>query len=351
MGSDCAEIGSGRSRERRDCGNCGVSCFLGAGYSFIAGVPLARDLLRPNYVLGLSEGSRKRFAAVREHYENWQQHHPADYPEQYLGGLYSGLLKDAPPWNWAVEYVCAVIASAGSPPASLNRNPRYSNRLNRPSKYTVYRRFWSVVLSKAEELAILTTNYDILIEQTLRHRPMQRPPSPGCFYGGLPRPQQLKGAAQPFSRWSPERFIEMTGRVPVYKLHGSLNWSLTGETLVMYQDMRAAYRSGGNAAIIPPIAEKSVPNWLQPVWYEAEAALRNSGVWVICGYSAPVYDTEVLQLLKKGAAGRSLRIFLLSPDSDFLRVRWNNLNPEADIVPLPGLPEGIQALADKLAEF
>jgi hypothetical protein len=329
-----------------------VSCFLGAGYSFIAGVPLAKDLLRPNYVLALSERTRKRFAEVLEHYEDWQERHPSDYPEQYLGGLYAGLLGgDAPPWNWAVEYVCAVIASAGTPPASLNRNPRYSNRLNRPSKSAVHGRFWSAIVSLADELAVLTTNYDTLIERALRHRAMQRPPSPGCFYGGFPRPQQLKGAAQPFSTRSPARLIEMTGSVPIYKLHGSLNWFLAGETVLMYQDARAAYRHGGNAAIIPPIPEKPVPSWLGTVWHEAELALRKSDVWIICGYSAPAYDTEVLRLLKNGSRGRCLRIFLLSPDSDSLRARWNDIALEADIVPLAGLPEAIELLAANLAEF
>src|SRR5712675_1849400 len=106
--------------------------------------------------------------------------------------------------------------------------------------------------------------------------------------------------------------------------------------------MRPAYRSGGNAAIIPPVPEKSVPSWLQTVWREAELALQKSDVWVICGYSAPPYDTEVLRLIKKGSAGRSFRIFLLSPDSESLRERWRDLAPDAEIVPLPGLPEGIQ---------
>jgi hypothetical protein len=326
-----------------------VSCVLGAGYSFVAGVPLAKDLLRPGYVLSMSESSRKRFAVVREHYDNWQQRHPEDYPEQYLGNLYSGLLgPNAPLWKWAVEYLSAVIASAGTPPSSLNRKPRYSNRVNRLSESSVHKRFWSAILSNTDDLAVLTTNYDILIERALRHRPMKRPPSPGCFYGGLPRPQQLKGAAQPFSKWSPEKLIEMTGNIPLYKLHGSLNWSLAGETLVTYQDMRPAYRSGGNAAIIPPVPEKTVPSWLQGVWHDAELALRTSDVWVICGYSAPAYDTEVSRLLKSGSAGRPLRILLLSPDSGGLRPRWNDLAPEANVVPLPGLPEGIGALTRHL---
>src|SRR5579871_6461906 len=136
-----------------------ITCFLGAGYSFISGVPLARGLLRAD-ALAFSERSYKRFAALREHYEEWQERHPTDYPEQYLGCLYTSVLPgNPPPWNWAVEYVSAVIASAGTPPASMNRNPRYSNRLNRPSRCAVHRRFWSAVVNAAGAVAVLTTNY------------------------------------------------------------------------------------------------------------------------------------------------------------------------------------------------
>jgi SIR2-like domain len=212
-----------------------VACLLGAGYSYVAGVPLAKDLLKANYVLALSERSHKRFKVVRKHYEDWQQQNPTEYPEQYLGNLYGGLLgPNAPLWEWAVEYVGAVIASAGTPPASLNRSPRYSNRINRPSKSRAHKDFWNAILSRTRKLSVLTTNYDILIERALRHRPMLRHPSQGCFYGGLPRPQELKGAAQPFSKWSPERLIRMDGSIPIYKLHGSLNWFLFGENVVMY---------------------------------------------------------------------------------------------------------------------
>jgi hypothetical protein len=191
-----------------------VMCFLGAGYSFVAGAPLARDLLGRRYALALAKAARERFTSVLDHYEQWQKHHPTGYPEQYLGALYSGSLgSNAPLWKWAVEYVSSVIASVGTPPSSLNRNPRYSTRINRPSDSDIHRKFWQAILSNADELQVVTTNYDILIEQVLRHRAMQRPPSPGCFYGGLPRPQWLVGAAQPFSKWSPEKLIEMTGSV------------------------------------------------------------------------------------------------------------------------------------------
>jgi hypothetical protein len=326
-----------------------VLCILGAGFSISAGIPLAKDLFRSDYVLAMSEGSRRRFDAVLQRYQRWQQHNPNDHAEQFLGELYQEHLRSInPQWNWAVEYMSAVIASAGTPPQSRNRNPRYSNRISNPIASSVYRSFWKAVVTRSDDVSVLTTNYDILIERGLRHKPMKRPVSPGGFYGGLPRPQWLKGAAQPFSVFSPERLIEMTGGIPIYKLHGSLSWSLNGETLLTYQDLRSAFRNGGDAAIIPPIPEKALPRWLRAVWQEAELVLRRSDVWVICGYSAPPYDIAVRKMLKDGSAGRRLRILLLSPDSNLLRMSLNDLIPKADIIPLPGLPEGIEALADSL---
>jgi hypothetical protein len=207
----------------------------------------------------MSERSRQRFLRVEQHYERWQREHPTEYPEQYMELVYTQRAgPNAPNWEWVVEYVCAAIASAGTPPASLNRNPRYFNRVNRTFYCATHQLFWSALFSVNTDVSVLTTNYDILVERELRHRPMRRPRSPGCFYGGIARPQVLKGAAQPFSQWAPERIIEMTGTVPVFKLHGSLNWVLNGQSIVMFQDMRAVFRHGGTAAIIPPIPQKLV---------------------------------------------------------------------------------------------
>jgi hypothetical protein len=327
-----------------------VICFLGAGFSSIAGVPLARNLFQPSYLLALSARSQNRFYTVLEHYRNWQLANPAAHAEQYMSDLYSGVAgSNAPQWPWVVEYVGAVIASAGTPPRSLNRNPRYSNRVNRPSDCTAHNEFFHSILSASDDLAVITTNYDLLIERALRHRLMLRPASPGCYYGGLPRPQQLKGAAQPFSRWSYDKLIEMTGTIPIYKLHGSLNWSLSGNSIVSYQDMRPAFRHGGNAAIIPPVSEKQIPAWLTAVWGEAAHALRRSAIWVVCGYSAPGYDTEVVRLLRDGCAQTPLTVLLSSPDSQSCVAHWKKIVPRANVIPLPGLPSGIQPIADHIA--
>ena len=39
----------------------------------------------------------------------------------------------------------------------------------------------------------MTTNYDILIERELRHKGMRRVFGPGFYYGGIPKPQLLRG--------------------------------------------------------------------------------------------------------------------------------------------------------------
>src|SRR3954451_15442131 len=135
-----------------------IACILGAGYSFVAGLPLAKDLFTPFWGLAKSEASLKRLAAVREHYDDWQLRHPQDYPEQYMGQIFSGALKDgAPKWEWVVEYVSASIASAGTPGGSHNTNPRYSNRVNRPLLLDTYRSFWRTLTDVSCDISVLTT--------------------------------------------------------------------------------------------------------------------------------------------------------------------------------------------------
>lgn len=73
--------------------------------------------------------------------------------------------------------------------------------------------------------------------------------------------------------------VEMDGAIPVYKLHGSLNWSRVGDELELFQDLRPAFRHGGDAAIVPPVPEKEIPAWLRPVWSSAEAELGALSSW------------------------------------------------------------------------
>ena len=112
---------------------------------------------------------------------------------------------------------------------------RYAGRITRPVNVPEHKAFWDLVLSRLAISAVVTTNYDLLVERGLRHRPMQRPKRPGIYYGGLIRPQVLTGTTLPFSVTKPERLVELEGTIPLYKLHGSLNWGLEAGALSFYQ--------------------------------------------------------------------------------------------------------------------
>ena len=166
----------------------------------------------------------------------------------------------------------------------------------------------------------------------------------------------LKGRAQPFTVKDPQRYVELTGAVPVYKLHGSLNWGRGTGGLELCQDMHPAFISGGNAAIVPPVTEKERPHWLRSVWEGAERALARSRCWIVCGYSLPSYDMGMRDALRTASGGELERVFILDPRSKVLRDDYKEVVGDTSVCCLAGLPRGIEELrmavgADRGAVF
>jgi hypothetical protein len=87
----------------------------------------------------------------------------------------------------------------------------------------------------------------------------------------------------------------LTGRIPLLKLHGSLNWSIDGTKWV---DTRNSRKPQTRALILPPGGSEK-PSLLRPVWSGASEVLLSSEVAVVCGYSFPDYDEDVRNLLRK----------------------------------------------------
>jgi len=324
-------------------------CFLGAGSSHVAGLPLASQLLT-SQVYVASDAALKRCSSVWHDYSAWEadKHEPK---EVYLSQLYARRQdwRGAQLWHNAVELLAAVLAT----PRRVDRisaSPRYLGRITYPVRCNTHDRFWDVILSKTTLKGVVTTNYDILGERGLRHRPMKRPFRPGFYYAGSPRPQVLQGVASPFARANRDRRVELEGSVPVFKLHGSLNWSRLSRGIKMYQDMRAAFRRGGDAAIVPPLPEKEVPCWLLPIWQQAARALEDAALWIVVGYSMPSYDTEVCALLARAGRGHRPFITLLDPLSSQLQKVWRRVVPEAQVVALAGLPSGIDEFVESLSD-
>jgi hypothetical protein len=114
--------------------------------------------------------------------------------------------------------------------------------------------------------------------------------------------------------------------------------------------MRPAFRKGGDAAIIPPLIEKSIPIWLQKTWLEAEKELSRSETWVVCGYSLPLYDKATRDMFKRAAAvGILKKIIILDPNSLELESRFKEIAPSSKIYGIQGLPNGLSEL-EKLIE-
>jgi hypothetical protein len=316
---------------------------LGAGYSAVAGLPLASRLLDADTYIA-SRHAKDRFEKVWQDYDSWHVDNCEAHAEEYLRELY---LRNrgpfAPPFGWAVELVSAVLSSPRGTDAGPI-NPRYAVRLTRPLRSDVHTDFWATIVSCFDRVGVVTTNYDLCIERCLRHRRIARSSMPGFFYVGLPLPQVAKGVALPWRPAERMRTVTLDGSIPVYKIHGSLNWVLQDGRISLFQDARAAFRHGGDAAIVPPIPEKEIPVWLQPVWAEAERRLACAQFWIICGYSLPQYDKAVCQMLSRAATPGEKVLFILDPLNTKLKPRWQEVAPTAEIVCLPGLPGGTTQL-------
>ena len=195
-----------------------------------------------------------------------------------------------------------------------------------------------ILIEHAKLSGVVTTNYDLLIERSLRHRQMKRPPLPGFHYAGLPKSVVALGQAEPWTVYDRRDRISLTGRIPLAKLHGSLNWaaSATG-SITLYQDTRAAFRQGGTAAIVPPIPEKVPPAWLSPIWMAASKLLAGTEIWIVVGYSLPEYDHAIRELLISSAEHHLSTIELHDPYADQLKTRWESLLPSVNILCFPGI--------------
>ena len=362
-----------------------ICCILGAGYSHVAGAPLTRDLFAIRNVAIPSEAAARRFQTVWKDYEAWLLEYPSRNTEEYLADLpkhgrsatwtaNEGYLlgcsdeeataaietrgstfsfpdipvpaRVIPPFEWAVELLGAVLASP-LPCDTTVTNFRYGARVTFPFHCESHSALWREVIGKASHVAAITTNYDILIERALRHRRMTRVFGPGCYYGGIPKPQFLRGSEGPGT--SEAKYVELEGAIPVFKLHGSLNWARTRDGLELFQDLRPAFRGGGNAAIIPPVPEKEIPAWLQPVWSSAEEELARAPIWIVCGYSLPSYDLAITELLRRAAISGNLKLLLvLDPYASDICRRYSTIAHNVQVMALQGLPECIDRLRELL---
>jgi SIR2-like domain len=156
----------------------------------------------------------------------------------------------------------------------------------------------------ADRDVIVTLNYDLLVERELWRRRMWNPRD---GYGVTFPPQAISSQA------------EFSTRIPIYKLHGSLNWEssslcpppvglndfyddgtpifpgyLADESPPAYSPYRGAH---GVCWLMPSRLKQFDRPELLKVWEEAQKAITACDEVVVIGYSLPEADTAARLLL------------------------------------------------------
>lgn len=187
-------------------------------------------------------------------------------------------------------------------------------------------------LEATELVGVVTTNYDIVVDKLLGPRCRGR--LGGFNYGQ--RGEEVVGRHYTSCRggYGP---VELTGRVPLAKIHGSLNWAFDETTdLVHYVDCRPSRGRHYQIAIFPP--GEADAHAFRQVFDLAQRILSAATIWLVIGYSLPDPDEDARQLLASSASKLN-RIHVIDPHSCELAPRFASVVGETMVrlEPLPGL--------------
>ena len=305
-----------------------ITVFLGAGFSAVAGVPLTSQLFDTHpYADSLLRADLIR--RVQDRWERWNAKYGGT-PEEYLAHLDQHYPVDVREAIWYVALVVTLSMPKVRPISGRGKIGAHSIGLT--SGIAVHDEFWTQIFRKTREVSVITTNYDVLAEREIRLGPRLRIPRPGFHYGN--GPEDLRGRPDGIYR---VRTMRACGTVPIYKLHGSISWTIRGSTLYRFHDCRPAVR--GDAALIAPTTRKHVPEAFRSLWNCAGLALRNSCTWIVVGYSFPDYDRAVNELLQSNSS-HNPRVHIFNPDSDVVG-RARTLLRGIEVSEHGGLPDAL----------
>jgi hypothetical protein len=188
------------------------------------------------------------------------------------------------------------------------------------------------VLQHTELVGIVTMNYDVVAEKLLGPRKRGRL---GGFNYGQPG-DVLIGRHYTSSRgaYGP---VELTGLVPLAKVHGSLNWAFSEDGgLIRYVDCRPSRGRRYRVAVFPPGGADMKP--FRQIFDLAERILSTATVWLVIGYSLPDGDEDMRQLLRRSASQLG-RLCIADPQSSEVVQRFERVirGSKVRFETLPGL--------------
>jgi hypothetical protein len=194
------------------------------------------------------------------------------------------------------------------------------------------------------EDTLITFNYDLVVETALYKRKRWNPTD---GYGLEFKAPETVSESNMFKT-----------QIPLYKLHGSLNWDSSALQLsYFYDDNKPIFPGFGDDDFRPSrrYEGKFVRNWLMPsfvkkfsvpglltVWTKALDTLRRAEEVIIIGYSLPETDSAACLLL--GTSGLSVkRLTLVNPEADSLRDRYRSITGNTQIASYAELGEFLKS--------
>jgi hypothetical protein len=218
---------------------------------------------------------------------------------------------------------------------AARRTPRRSNP-------ALLKRFvdWTLALAQAEGLTLISTNYDVVVEESLYARldrdHLAREVDFGVGWYGLGEDEVHPRPAQP--------------RLGLLKLHGSLDWlrcprcehlfiqparSVFGTDRHASAPRRAActcgYRALRHVLVAPSMVRDVRDGSLLAIWQAALDALRRASRWFIIGYSMPPEDVAIRSMFLRALGGRHAApeiVLVQRKDAGGVRDRYRLLAPQ-----------------------
>jgi hypothetical protein len=203
-------------------------------------------------------------------------------------------------------------------------------------RYSTFRSFIGFDLDEPKhDLSFITTNYDLNIECACLFN--HRRTNPGFYIKQIDSHPNLKGDS-----------IYLADGIPLYKLHGSINWFLSEKMDIEIENRvvnvrtfentdwpilplpcASDYKSPTIPIIIPPsFLKPDLPEALKQVWRYSAKALSETNILVFIGYSFPSSDTEMMYFLASTLKeNTNLRaVYIVDPKADDILRRLKTEN-------------------------
>lgn len=316
-----------------------LAVFLGAGFSMAWGLPLASEVMNPIAQAAFpGRWQRELLNRVQSAWQTAQSKTPDISVDEFsrhiqrANGLYGLSVRD-------FTTFLALRLSKSHWQVGRARETKWGTGDHVRKQRDIPKPYGELVrgLRNSELTGVITTNYDIVVEKLLGPMPSGR--LGGFRYGVDDETLIGRHAVSSQYTYGP---VKVSGKVPLLKLHGSLNWELQEDLkLVKYIDTRPSRGQRYTPLVLPP-GDSEAQRLLDSTWKNAEQALRDGIIWLICGYSLPEYDEDIKKLLKDSASDGQ-RIVIMDPNYELISEKFRSILVSPRITAGPSLCESFES--------